>query len=54
MISFGSIFDSCKRVIPTQMTRNPRTTVTMSVAGMWNPFERMIEVIRVALVKRTK
>lgn len=41
-------------LIPTQITRKPRITVTISVAGMWKPLERMIEVMRVQLVKSTK
>lgn len=49
----GSTLDICRSVIPRQIVRNPMTSVMIDVAGALRPWNRMIDVISVALVNST-
>ena len=41
----GSIFDSCRMVMPTQMTMKPMTRVRIWLAGAESPLKRTMVVV---------
>jgi hypothetical protein len=45
--------ESCKRITPAQITKNPMTTVMIEVTVPLKPLNKMADVIIVELVKQT-